>query len=134
MRGPLAEFSEILVSALTGAELAESAVQKGWDLRSESGDTTQVRYLANPSGEWVNGHEVRFTPGVDRYVLVIYESLDPVGVVIFDGRSLAEVCTRLGKRHPNQETTLQLTPRNLRQLRDESEFVAGLQVHVYPGN
>ncbi|TDA69365.1 MAG: hypothetical protein D9V47_05535 [Clostridia bacterium] len=60
-RDPLAEFSERLVASLLGGRLAESRVEKGYDvLRPDSG-RVQVKYLANPDGTWVNGHTVRFT-------------------------------------------------------------------------
>jgi hypothetical protein len=48
---------------------------------------------------------------VDRYALVMYEALEPTCVLIFARESPTAVCQRLGKRHPNQDTTLQITPR-----------------------
>jgi hypothetical protein len=50
MRDPLSEFAELLVAAVTGDRQAESPVQKGWDLISRDGCTTQVRCVANPRG------------------------------------------------------------------------------------
>lgn len=132
MRDPLAEFSEILVAKLTGERQAESPVQKGWDLIAEDGTTTQVRYVANPAGTWVNWHEVSFSPGVNRYALVIFESLEPTGVLIFSSDTLRDVCRRLGKRHPNQDRTLQVTQVNVRRLREERHEFAALGVAVFP--
>jgi hypothetical protein len=85
MRDPLSEFAELLVAVLTGDRLADSPVQKGWDLISPEGRTTQVRYVANPRGKWVNGHEVKFVAGVDRYALVLYESLESMRVSVSSG-------------------------------------------------
>lgn len=132
MRDPLAEFAELLVAALTGDRLADSPVQKGWDLMAEDGKTTQVRYVANPRGRWVNGHEVRFEPGVDQYALVLYEALEPTAVLIFSNFRLGDVCRVLGKRHGNQDRTLQLTPDNIRRLRNERAEFAPLGVRVFP--
>ena len=132
MRDPLAEFSEILVERLTGSRRAESPVQKGWDLIDSDGKTTQVRYVANPAGTWVNYHEVRFSAGVDRYALVLFESLEPTRVLIFSSATIADVCRRLGKRHPNQETSLQITQANVHRLRDERHEFARIGVAVFP--
>lgn len=121
-RDPLAEFSEHLVHALLGGHLAESRVQKDYDLTIPSGERVQVRYLANPGGDrWVNEHHVRCGSGFDRYALVLYESFTPVGVLVFP-QSLTAIGAALGKSHPGQETTLQLTRRNylmIRQYPDE---------------
>lgn len=132
IREPLAEFAELLVAALTDEQLADNPVQKGWDLKAPDGTTTQVRYVANPRGKWVNGHQVTFIGSVDRYTLVMYEDLEPTGVLIFGRSSLAEVCRRLGKRHPNQETTLQITSENIRQIRTRSAEFAALGVQCFP--
>lgn len=45
-RDPLAEFSERLVAALLGGELATNRVQRGWDVLAD-GRHVQVKYLAN---------------------------------------------------------------------------------------
>lgn len=122
MRDPLAEFSEALVSALTGDTVATNPVQKGWDLMSTEGITTQVRYVANPMGKWVNGHVIDFrSMDCDKYALVMFEDLVPTDVLVFDRTGLGAVCSRLGKRHPNQDLTLQITPTNVAQIREERE-------------
>ena len=71
-RDPLAGFSEHLVAALLGETLADSRVQKGYDLINPAGERVQVRYLANPGSiKWVNEHHVRCGPDFDRYALVL---------------------------------------------------------------
>jgi len=132
MRDPLAEFAELLVAVVTGDTMATNPVQAAWDLTSMDGSKTQVKYLANPAGEWVKGHLVKFTPDLDRYALVVYEALEPIAVLIFERATLGEVCRRLGKRHPNQETTLQITEANVRQLPSRREEFVTVGVEVYP--
>ena len=120
-RDPFAEFSEHLVAGLLDAELAASRVQKGYDVTTPDGDRVQVRYLANPADRWVNEHLVDFRGDCDRYALVVFEAFDPKSVVVFRRASLGAVCAALGKRHPNQDVTLQLTERNYRQLLAERD-------------
>ena len=108
-RDPLAEFAERIAQAVLGGALATSRVQKGHDLVTETGETVQVKYLANPEGTWVNEHPVDFRGGCDRYALLIVEALDAKALVVFSREGLAGVCSELGKRHPNQELTLQFT-------------------------
>lgn len=136
-RDPLAEMSEHLVCSLLQGNMAESRVQKGWDLTTPDGEKVQVRYLANPAdGPWVNEHCIDFrTGGADRYALVVYEGFVLQAVLVFDRRTLAAVGDRLGKRHGMRETTLQLTRRNYLQLLEERQtFEAlGVLVQVPPG-
>jgi hypothetical protein len=113
-RDPLAEFAERIAQAVLGGELATSRVQKGHDLVIETGETVQVKYLANPEGTWVNEHPVDFRGGCDRYALLIVEALDAKALVVFSREGLAGVCSELGKRHPNQDLTLQFTQANYR--------------------
>lgn len=135
-RDPLAEVSEHLVCSLLQGTMAESRVQKGWDLMTLDGQQVQVRYLANPAdGPWVNEHCVDFrTGGADRYALVVYEGFTLKAVLVFDRRALAAVGDRLDKRHGMRDTTLQLTRRNYLQLLDEREAFAALGVvaHLPP--
>ena len=100
------------IPAGVGGALATSRVQKGHDLVTETGETVQVKYLANPEGTWVNEHPVDFRGGCDRYALLIVEALDAKALVVFSREGLAGVCSELGKRHPNQELTLQFTRAN----------------------
>jgi len=115
-RDPLVEFSERVVAAWLGGALAKSPVQKDWDLRLDDGSTVQVRYLANPADRWDNEHHVRFTPGLGWYALAVFEAFELTAVVCFPARSIGSVCHRLGKRHPDQERSLQLTRANFRAL------------------
>lgn len=111
-RDPLAEFAERIAHAILGGQLAASRTQKGYDLVSERGEKVQVKYLANSGESWVNEHEVKFTEDVDRYALLIVEDLDAKALVVFSKTGLQRVCTLLGKRHPNQDRTLQFGRRN----------------------
>jgi hypothetical protein len=119
-RDPLAELSERLVAALVDGILPESRVQRGYDVVAGD-ERIQVRYLANPSGAWVNEHLVDFRGDCDAYALVVVEALDPRHVIIFRRAGLAEVCRALGKRHPDQDRTLQLTRRNYLQILAERQ-------------
>mgnify|MGYP001488444613 CR=1 FL=1 len=115
-RDPLAEFSERLVATWLGGSLAESRVQKDWDVRLGDGHTVQVRYLANPADRWDNEHHVRFTDQLDWYALAVFEAFELVAVVCLPRHAMPTVCQRLGKRHPDQSTSLQLTRANFRRL------------------
>lgn len=134
-RDPLAEFSERLVAVLVGGRLADSRVEKGYDITDERGRKIQVRYLANREGKWVNEHLVKFDGGVDFYALVIVEALEPRTVICFSRDTLRMVCARLGKRHPHQEITLQLTQVNAKaMLADRASFRAmGVRIWQAPG-
>jgi hypothetical protein len=77
-RDPLAEFSERIVAALLGGELASNRVQRGWDVMAD-GHHVQVKYLANPGNEvWVNEHHIVVTADMDDYAIVFFEALLPV--------------------------------------------------------
>lgn len=131
-RDPLAEFAEGLVAALLGGKLADSPVQANWDVEAAGVGRVQVKYLANSGSEaWVNEHPVKVNELMDAYAVVFYESLLPVSVVMFDARRLAEVCQALGKRHPNQDTTLQLTRANYLRLTREPAIFRPLGVRVW---
>lgn len=127
-RDPLADFSEHLVARLVNGTLAESRVQKGWDVRA--GDQhIQVKYLANTAGKWVNEITIRSVQGVERFALVVYESFVPLAVLIFPS-DLTNVCAELGKRHPDQSSSLQLTPTNFQRIMARPGRFAELDVQV----
>jgi len=130
-RDPLAEFSERLVAELVGGRLADSRVAKGYDVVDPDGRKIQVRYLANPEGAWVNEHLVTFDDDLDFYALVIVEALEPTAVTCFARHTLAQVCAQLGKRHPQQERTLQLTRVNAKALLVDRAQFAPLGVRVW---
>jgi hypothetical protein len=90
-RDPLAEFSEHLVGALMGGTLATGRVQAQYDLITSAGQKVQVRYLANPSGAWVNEHVVYRMPGVEWYALVLFEAFAVTTVLAFRKRSRRSV-------------------------------------------
>ena len=130
-RDPLVEFSEWLVAALVGGTLAESPVQKDWDVRGPDGEKIQVKYLANSTEHWVNEHLVQVNEQMDRYAIVIVESLMPQAVVIFPARNLEAVGAALGKRHSHLDTTLQFTQANYRQILGSIAHFKTLGVAVY---
>jgi hypothetical protein len=112
-RDPLAEFSEWLVASLLSGALADSPVQAHWDVDAPEAGKVQVKYLANTGNKrWVNEHLVKVNAQMDSYAIVFFESLLPVSAVLLPARRLADVCAALGKRHPQQDTTLQLTRAN----------------------
>lgn len=116
-RDPLAEFAERLTAAVLGGELAASRVQKGYDLTTESGERVQVRYVANPSERWVNGHPIDFRgDGCDLYALLVVEDLDPKALLVFSKEGLPAVCAKLGKHHANAGVTLDLYQANYKTL------------------
>ncbi|NMO54532.1 hypothetical protein HH310_25530 [Actinoplanes sp. TBRC 11911] len=124
-RDPLAELSEHLVHALLGGELAVSRVQAHWDLTLPDGDTVQVKYLANPTGIWVNEHAIRRHANVQHYALVIFEAFAVVGVLVLPTARLPAFHAALGKRHPRGEDELQFTQRNWQTVRaDPGRFRA----------
>jgi hypothetical protein len=128
---PLAEFSEHLVQALLGGTLADSRVQKGYDLIIPSDERVQIRYLANPGAvDWVNEHHVRCGPGFDLYALVLYESFTPVGVLVFPA-SLTAIGAALGKTHPGQELNLRLTRANYLMIGADPERFRRLGMEVW---
>ena len=132
-RDPLSEFSERLTAVLLGAQIAPSRVQKGYDLIKPDGRRVQVKYLSNPEGRWVNEHHIHLTDLADEYALVIFVALRLQSVLIFQLETLGQVCARLQKRHPEQDTTLQLTHRNIRAiLADPAGFTPlGVAIHRF---
>ncbi len=121
-RDPLSEFSEVLAAKLLNARKAESRVQKGYDLirKTEQGQRfVQVKYLCNPADKWVNEHDIRFTPGVDAYALVVFVALRLQAVIVFPAESIEAICKLLGKRHADQDKRLLLTQRNFEVLLSE---------------
>ncbi|MFF3624799.1 hypothetical protein [Streptomyces sp. NPDC002467] len=129
-RDPLAEVAEHLALALWEGRLAESRVQARYDLVSADGAFVQVKYLANPLDSWPNEHSVRSIPGVAWYTLVVYEAFEVTGVLAFPP-DLAEICRALGKRHPEQSTSLQFTRRNWWTIRDDVETYRQLGMRVW---
>lgn len=120
------------MAAIVGGRLAASPVQAHWDVEAPNLGKVQVKYLANSGNErWVNEHPVRVSELMDAYSIVFYESLLPVSVVLLPARGLAAVCAALGKGHPNQDTTLQLTRANYLRLLNEPAAFRPLGVRVW---
>lgn len=130
-RDPLAEFSEWLVAALVEGTLADSPVQKDWDVRSPDGAKIQVKYLANPADRWVNEHLILINEQMESYAIVIFEALLPQAVVVFPARNLGDVGMALGKRHGDLGTTLQFTRANYRQICNSATRFKTLGVRLY---
>ena len=130
-RDPLAEFSEHLVKALVDGEFPPSRVQPDYDVIAADGGRIQVKYLANATDGWVNEHEIRVTGGMDEYAIVFFEALLPVAVIVFPARGMAAVGHALGKRHPHQDRTLQLTRSNYRAIVMDPSRFASLGVRVF---
>ena len=122
---------------LLDAEPATNRVQRGWDLSTPAGRRVQVKYLANPSGSWINGIAITFgsdpadTDNPHDFAVVFFEALLPVSVIVFGREQLADVYVRLRKRHPNPGTTLQLTEANYRAIVADSKGFAQLGVSVF---
>lgn len=130
-RDPLAEFSEWLVAALVEGSLADSPVQKGWDVRGPDDEKIQVKYLANSAGSGINEHTIWVNEWMDSYAIVFFEALLPQAVIIFPARTLASVGMALGKRHGNLDATLQFTQANYRQICQNAAFFKTLGVRLY---
>jgi len=130
-RDPLAEFSEVLVSRLLGAQRVASRVQKGFDLISPDGKHVQVKSLCNATTPWVNEHHIRFGEGVDLYALVLFEAMGLKTVLVFPRASLAQIGLRLGKRHPRQDSELQLTQKNVHRILQERVFFESLGMRIF---
>jgi hypothetical protein len=133
-RDPLPELAESLMAALTGGHLAASPVQAGWDIKCADGTKMQVRCLVNSAtpgtAAWVNEHLIKSVPGVDWYALVIFEGFRVSGVAVFPA-GLGPICRALGKRHPNQDTTLQFGRRNWLTVRDHPGKYRDLGMRVW---
>jgi len=130
-RDPLAEFSEWLVARQLNGRIADSRVQKGFDVIGEDGRKIQVKYLANPSSKWRNEHHIQFPDGVDDYALVVFENVDLRAVIVFARDHMSQVCSLLGKRHPKQDRELQLTRANYQKILAHQDDFGRLGVRCY---
>jgi hypothetical protein len=133
-REPLTEFAEHFVAALMGGRLAVSPVQAYWDIELDDGAKVQVKCLVNSADPgpkaWVNEHLVRSLRGVEWYALVIIEGFKVSGVAAFPPM-LGAVCRALGKKHGDQDTTLQFTRRNWFAIRDHPDRFRDLGMRVW---
>jgi hypothetical protein len=127
------QASHDTLGLVAGGRLADSPVQARWDVQLADGSKVKVKYLANSdsrTGAWVNEHLVRSVPGVDWYALVIIEGFQVSGVAAFPA-AVGQVCRALGKRHPDQESTLQFGRRNWHAIRDDPDRFRALGVRVW---
>lgn len=133
-RDPLGEFAEHFVAALMRGRLASNPVQAYWDIELPDGAKVQAKYLVNSADPttkaWVNEHLVRSLPGVDWYVLVIIEGFRVSGVAAFPP-GLSPICQALGKKHGDQDTTLQFGRRNWLAIRDDPARFRSLGMRVW---
>lgn len=91
-----------------------------------------VKYLANAShAVWVNEHHIQVTADMDDYAIVFFEALLPVSAIVFPCDGLEAIGAELGKKHPKQATTLQLTRVNYRRLMPERDRFAELGVRDF---
>ncbi len=127
----MAEFSEVIVGKLLNARFADSFVQKGYDLIRPNGQFVQVKYLSNPSNHWINEHSILFPESVNEYALIIFVSLELKAIIVFKRGTLGQVCSLLGKKHPNQDTTLQFTKRNYKMILAEKAKFEDLGLEIY---
>ena len=112
-----------MVHRQIGGVLADSGVQKGYDLVCPSGRRVQVKYLANPAGRWRNEHTITFSSETDDYGLVFFEGFELSGILVFPRETLGAICAALKKKHPNQEHVLQFTQVNFKRiLSSQAEF------------
>ncbi len=107
-RDPFAEFSERLVAAWLGGELTDGG-QSTYDVIDGEERPVQVRWLAHPTGEWVNEFPIRFVPGVDRFALVFISASLFAGALCLDRAFVPQVSAELGKLHAQQGTTFSLS-------------------------
>jgi hypothetical protein len=91
----------------------------------------QVKYLSNPAGKWINEHPIRFPEGVHEYALVVFVNLQLETVLIFNSETLTQVCALLGKKHPDQDKTLQFTRRNYETILARRDKFTSLGMEVY---
>lgn len=108
-RDPLSEFSEVLVAALLGAERTKNRVQKGYDLEGPGGEPVEVKYLSNPTGEWVNWHVIQRSDTWHKYAVVFFTELRPTTVIVFAHGYLDFLYDALGKRHKGRGESLEIT-------------------------
>lgn len=90
-----------------------------------------MKYLANPVGPWVNEHLVVPSSEVDDWALVIFIDLMPESVLVFPAAGLGPIGALLGKRHPQQEASLQFTRRNYNLIRSDPRRFALLGMDVW---
>lgn len=130
-RDPLAEFSEMFSAVLLEAKIADSRVQKEYDLIRPNGRFVQVKYLCNSSQKWVNEHTIYFNEHVDDYALVIFENLDLRSILIFPRESVSQAARLLQKRHAHQDKSIQFTQRNYKTILVKQDDFSELGIEIF---
>jgi hypothetical protein len=78
----------------------------------------------------VNEHLIRRIEGVRWYALVVFEAFAITAVLAFPPQ-LTLIGAALGKRHPRQDETLQLTRRNYWALRENADQYRSLGMRIW---
>ena len=64
------------------------------------------------------------------FALVLFQDLEPRELIVFK-KPLSKVCAFLGKRHGNQDATLQLTQRNYERIIAQRDAATQLGLEIY---
>ena len=132
-RDPLSELAETVVAQLLDGVPAKNRVNKGWDLKRSDERTVEVKYVANGSGSWINGHDIRFLAGRDEHALVLIVDLVPQVLLVFDQASATRCYEGLNKRHERHDDyRLLLTGEMLRKVWNKELDLTTYSVEVIP--
>lgn len=138
LRDPVCEWSEMLVKQLLHGRFpikpdqSIDPVRKDYDIvLDKDGTQVQIKSLSNLNGKWVNEHLIQFTGSIGAYAIVFFTDLRPETVLIFPKQQLKRIFERLRKRHPKQDTELQLTQRNFGQILAEKRDFAYLGIRIW---
>ena len=132
-RDPLSELTETVVARLLDGVPAKSRVNKGWDLQRSDGSTVEVKYVANGSNSWINGHDIRFPAGRDEHALVVIVDLVPQVLLVFDQASATRCYEGLNKRHERHDDhRLLITPTMLKKIWKKELDLSTFSIEVIP--
>jgi hypothetical protein len=132
-RDPLSELTETIVAQLLDGVPAKSRVNKGWDLQRTDGRTVEVKYVANGSNLWINGHDIRFPAGRDEHALVVIVDLVPQVLLVFDQASATQCYEGLNKNHDRHDDhRLLITPTMLKKIWTKELDLSTFSVEVIP--
>ncbi len=132
-RDPLSELTETVVAQLLDGVPAKSRVNKGWDLQRSDGRTVEVKYVANGSYSWINGHDIRFPAGRDEHALVLIVDLVPQVLLVFDQASATRCYEGLKKYHDrHDDQRLLITPEMLKKIWKKDLDLSTFSVEVIP--
>ncbi len=132
-RDPLSELAETVVAQLLDGVPAKNRVNKGWDLKRSDERTVEVKYVANGSGSWINGHDIRFPAGRDEHALVLIVDLVPQVLLVFDQASATRCYEGLKKYHDrHDDQRLLITPEMLKKIWKKDLDLSTFSVEVIP--